>query len=164
MSEAAEKRAKVNAFGHVQPRVVETEATHPLMDVWSVELDKDTGTAVPVVVRQEDLHELAQSFKDQCGMSVAKRMIAQTGDPNLFADDGQHSADISHIPDNLNDLHHAKQDNVEFMRQLGASLGVDLTGLSLEDIEGLILKEKEKQGSTATEQAVNTSVQESNKE
>lgn len=78
--------------------------------VLGVELDKETGNTVVVSTGEVDIDQEIQQYKDQCGFEGMRKLIA-TGQarPIDFMDDGQHSGDISGLPDNVNDAYRAAQ-------------------------------------------------------
>lgn len=59
----------------------------------------DDGSVVPDQSQTIDLDALIQTYKDQCGMELAKRLIA-TGQATEvdFRDDCKHSGDIRELP------------------------------------------------------------------
>lgn len=75
------------------PRPV--DARNPFLVDLKVKFDPKTGATIPDESNKINLDELIQTYKDQCGMEMAQKMLrqglAQKGD---FADDGKHSADI----------------------------------------------------------------------
>lgn len=152
---------QANAFGHIpNGEPIFTECPHKPFEVWSVDVDHDTGSTIPVVVEEQDLDALTQTFKDQCGMAVALRLIAQSGDGSMFADDGKHSADLSCVGSSLNENHQKMVQANENLNRLGKELGLDLTTATDAEILAAL---KAKQGSTADVQAANTQVQENPK-
>lgn len=55
----------------------------------------ETGTTEPDESEMVNLTEVIQTYKGQCGMELARKLIAQGVDPATFADDGQHSGDAT---------------------------------------------------------------------
>lgn len=75
---------------------------------YGLELDKETGSTYVVEKDPLDLHALIQSYKDQCGMTLAqnlmKRGLATQDD---FAAKPGDYGDTSTLPDNINDAYQA---------------------------------------------------------
>lgn len=90
---------KIDAFGHIvaeEQNALGVEGGEGLLDQYSVELDKETGSTHPVKGDPISIPQLAQSYEDQCGMEWAKRML-RSGQitPQQLADDGRHGGDYS---------------------------------------------------------------------
>lgn len=61
-----------------------------------VKFDPKTGSTTPDESEVIDLYELTQTYRDQCGMELAQKLIKNgLAMPGDFADDGQHSGDVS---------------------------------------------------------------------
>lgn len=91
--------AKIDAFGHIvtdAQNATATNASDPLLDQYSVELDKETGSTRVVKTDPIDIPQMVKSYEDQCGLEWAKRMI-RSGQlsPADLADDGKHGGDFS---------------------------------------------------------------------
>lgn len=93
--------------------------------VLGVELDKETGNTVVVSTGVVNIDSEIQQYKDQCGFEGMRKLIA-TGQarPVDFMDDGNHSGDISGMPDNVHDAYRAAQAAAAQGDNLFKSLGV----------------------------------------
>lgn len=61
-----------------------------------VKFDPATGSTSPDESNIIDLVELTQTYKDQCGMELAKRLLKNgMATPEQFQDDGKHSGDAT---------------------------------------------------------------------
>lgn len=86
----------VLGFLFTKPATVEaTKAYEPFMANLKVKFDPATGSTIPDESDLVDLDKLIQTYKDQCGMELARKLIKQgiatDGD---FADDGKHSGNV----------------------------------------------------------------------
>lgn len=131
--------AIVHAFGIAfdDAKVVKgVDLSDSRVDEYGLELDKETGSTHPVVTGQVDIDEVVQSYKDQCGMVMAMRLI-QSGqvDPMAFADDGQHGADCS-FPTDLNTSAMLANMSDEEAQALAAKLGIE--NYKADDINALV--------------------------
>lgn len=76
-----------------------TKAVEPFMPDLKVKFDPKTGATTPDESNLINLDELIQTYKDQCGMELAKKMLANgLATQADFADDGKHSGNV---PSNL---------------------------------------------------------------
>lgn len=71
------------------------DLSDPYVTKVNVIFDPETGSTHPDYSERVNLVELIQTYKDQCGMTMAMRLIKQGVDPAVFADDGQHSGDAT---------------------------------------------------------------------
>lgn len=79
--------------------IVPTKADQKFMVDLKVKVQED-GKVVPDESNLVDLDSLIQTYKDQCGMEAAKRMIKLgQASPEDFADDGKGSYDGTNIPE-----------------------------------------------------------------
>lgn len=98
----------------------------------------DGLSAVPDESNKIDLVKLIQTYKDQCGMEMARKLI-KIGQvpPDAFADDGKHSFDCSNVPSTPQDVANAlvrANNNVDAMRkEFNIPVG-DINGEQLEAI------------------------------
>lgn len=105
MESNAKKTIKVNAFGHIVEREeIGIDCSDHILKQYEVKLDKETGETNIVISGEIDLNEVIQSYKDECGMEMALKMI-KTGQvaPDAFADDGTSSIDCCALPRTLNE-------------------------------------------------------------
>lgn len=100
---------------------------------FGLELDKETGSSVVVQKDPLDLHELIQSYKDDCGMEFVQKMLSRgLARPEDFAAQPGDFGDSSTLPDNINDAYQQSLEN--------AKLGVDLGQFkSQKDIEDYVI-------------------------
>lgn len=90
---------KIDAFGHIvtdDQNSISTVSGDGLLDQWTVELDKSTGSTKPVKSDPISIPELVKSYEDQCGMEWARRML-RSGQLTAadLADDGKHGGDFT---------------------------------------------------------------------
>lgn len=114
---------------------------------FGLELDKETGSTKVVEKDPIDLFELIQSYKDECGMEAAQRLIARgLASPDDFAAQPVDYGDTSQLPDNIND---AYQQNLK-----NQQLGVDLSQFkSTADIDAYVTEQVKKELAKAQAQA-----------
>lgn len=63
---------------------------------YGVKFDPSTGSTTPDESNIIDVVELIQSYRDQCGMELARRLLKNgMAMPADFADDGKHSGDAT---------------------------------------------------------------------
>lgn len=90
---------KIDAFGHIvseEQNSIAVSGGDGLLDQYTVELDKETGTTHPVKGDPISIPELVASYEDQCGMEWARRQL-RSGQvtPDMLADDGKHGGDFT---------------------------------------------------------------------
>lgn len=90
---------KIDAFGHIvaeEQNGIAVAGGEGLLDQWTVELDKETGSTQPVKGDPISIPELVASYEDQCGMEWARRML-RSGQLTAadLADDGKHGGDYT---------------------------------------------------------------------
>lgn len=107
-----------------------TKANDPYMANLGVKVNED-GSVVPDESNLVNLDELIQTYKDQCGMELALRLIKLGQiDPQSLADDGNHGFDARTVPDTPQGIANAaivSKLNVDAIRkELGIPEGVDI--------------------------------------
>lgn len=107
-----------------------TAANDPYMANLGVKVTDD-GTVLPDESNLVNLDELIQTYKDQCGMELALRLIKLGQmDPASLADDGKHGFDARTVPDTPQGIANAailSKLNVDAIRsELGIPEGADI--------------------------------------
>lgn len=98
-------------------------------------LVEGTGDTKIDITDKLDLVELAESYKDQCGVEyMLKQIKLGMAVPAQFADDGQHSGDASAFPDNAADAYQAALKANEQKKELAKQLGIPVENLTEENI------------------------------
>lgn len=126
--------AKLDLNG-VPIRDVEAQALDKRMMVQlKVKFNAETGSTEPDESDTIDLVEMTQTYKDQCGVEAAIRLI-KTGQatPSQFADDGKHSLDLMGVPDNAADLVAACMRSEEAVKILRDKFGIPENAANLTD-------------------------------
>lgn len=97
--------SQLDAFGLKAQPAVGTKFGHVGKVIYESKVIIDKETLEPVVeVTERDLDHEIQSYKDECGMAfVLKQIAAGRLSVNAIADDGQHGADLTGMPETLND-------------------------------------------------------------
>lgn len=129
---------KIDCFGVVgyeKPSGVKLD--EQFLDQFDIELDKSTGNTKVVKVGKINIVEQIQTYRDDCGMELMKKMIAQGADPKVFADDGLHGADCT-LPTDLNEALAAAQAATAKANAAADKLGIQDYAKS-SDIEKLVL-------------------------
>lgn len=88
---------KKDAFGVLQREPAQGQVldARELVQL-GVKFDPSTGSTTPDESNVVDLVELTQSYKDECGMELAQRLLKNgLAMPGDFADDCQHSGDAT---------------------------------------------------------------------
>ena len=120
--------------GLVPPVVLDDNA---LIEV-KTEFDPATGSTKPVESAL-DFQKLIESYKDQCGVEyMIKQVKLGAVQLSALADDGQHSADVSGVPETAADAYQAGLAASAELDGFAKALGVNLSGLSQKDAEALI--------------------------
>ena len=129
----------IDCFGHFRPKIHVDKVTRDVIHQFDLKLDKETGNTSIVEVEPVDVNELVGSYASVAGMAYARKLI-QTGQvsPNAFADDGQHSADIVGMPDNIYDASQAAAAAKVKGDAVAASLGLGSDYVSKKDLDSLI--------------------------
>lgn len=73
-----------------------------------------------------DLDEVIMSYKDDCGTELVKRMIKRGEDLSQFADDGQHSADLSGLSFEVVESKRQLAKQQDVLKKIAEALGVEL--------------------------------------
>lgn len=90
-----EQEIKRDFLGNVVREPIPTPANDPWMIDLKVEFDPATGSTKPDESNKVNLVELIQTYRDQCGMELAKKLIKNGQATQAdFADDGKHSFDV----------------------------------------------------------------------
>lgn len=102
------QQPKIDFLGHVVREPIAVKADERFIINLKVKFDPETGSTTPDESDKVDLVDLIQTYKDQCGMELAQRLL-RTGqaDPSQFADDGKHSGDVPEGYDNPQTLANA---------------------------------------------------------
>lgn len=113
-----------------------TAANDPYMANLGVKVNED-GTVEPDESNLVNLDELIQTYKDQCGMNMALRLIKLGQlDPASLADDGKHGGDMSKMPTTPQEIANAAimaKLNVDAIRaELGLPADVEIPQESLD--------------------------------
>lgn len=135
-----EQIRKFDAFGHFVPSGDFAQKNGDgLLHQYGLELDKETGNTKIVETGTVDLRELINSYKDQCGMAYARQLL-KTGavSPEAFCDDGRHGADVSVMPDNLNDSYRLALAAKENGDRVAADLGIHEDYMTASDVTKLV--------------------------
>lgn len=123
----SQKKTAIDAFGVVVSSLPEdkgVDCSDAKLIKYKVVLDEDApGNTKVVQDGYTDLKELIQSYRDQCGLTAMRNLIARGVDPATFADDGQHSGDAC-VPDNLNDAYRASLASAEKRAQMNSKVGL----------------------------------------
>lgn len=90
-----------------------------------VKFDPATGKTTPDDSNKVNLHEIIQTYKDQCGMELAKKLI-RTGQvpPDAFKDDAHHDYNCAAIPEGRQALDNLVIQNKAQVDALAAGLGI----------------------------------------
>lgn len=115
-----------------------TKCDERMMVDLKVKKDKD-GNVTPDESNLVDLDALIQTYKDQCGMELAKKMLnLGQATPEDFADDGKGSYDSSMIPetpqDRANAAVAAKAQADAVKQKFGIPIDQDLTQEQFENL------------------------------
>lgn len=109
-----------------------------------LKFDPETGSTSPDESNVINLVELTQTYRDQCGMELARRLLSNgMATPGQFADDGKHSGDAT-LP-GLESAQAAANAAIAAERNVAAmlgQLGLDKNALTLteEQLSSLISK------------------------
>lgn len=118
-----------------------TQANEPYMAKLKVQVNED-GTVVPDESDLVNLDELIQTYKDQCGMDMAVRMMKLGQiDPASLADDGKHSADLSVVPDTAQGIANAAIAAKGNVASIKAQLGLDPSQEIPDDVMDSIIRD-----------------------
>lgn len=122
-----------------QARVFEAvNVNDPYMANLKVKVNED-GTVSPDESDLVNLDELIQTYKDQCGMELAKRLIKLGQiDPASLADDGKHSYDGSKVPDGAQAIANAAIAAGKNVDAAKSALGIPEGNLTDEQLDALI--------------------------
>lgn len=122
-----------------------------------VTFNPETGETEPDESDTIDLVAMIQTYKDQCGMEGALRML-KTGQvtAEALADDGKHGIDATKLPANAQEVANALLRSTEFKDQFAEKFGIpkgaenltddqlsNLIGKKVEEILGNYIKKQE---------------------
>lgn len=135
---AQERKRLASPFGSEFPQTknfTRSDCSDKYMINLKVKVNEDHSVS-PDESDKVDLDALIQTYKDQCGMEMAQRLIklgqAQPGD---FADDGQHSVDCTKLPQSTQEAANmavAAGKQTEALRKKFGLPNADLDGDQLE--------------------------------
>lgn len=119
-----------------------TPGNQPYMIDVKVTFDPETGSTTPDESNKVDLVALIQTYKDQCGMELAKKLLKNgQADAADFADDGKHSfelpEDLDTAQGRANAAILARAQAEAFAEKFGVPAGVNL---SEEQLAAIIAK------------------------
>lgn len=137
------KELKLDPMGHVIRPIAGLKSTQRYICDPTVIVDPATGSTKPDYSNKIDLVALIQTYKDQCGMELAKRLIKQGVDPAVFADDGKHSGDVTDPTlQSPQAIANAALANAEAVAQIKKALGLpdNANALSEEQLSTLVGK------------------------
>lgn len=134
---------KLDPMGHVIRPIAGRPCNDRFMVNLKVVVNPETGHTHPDESDKVDLVALIQTYKDQCGMELAKRLIKQGVDPAVFADDGKHSGDVTDPTlQSPQAIANAALGNAEAVAQIKKALGLpdNANALSEEQLSTLVSK------------------------
>lgn len=122
-NQAVSERTSVKGFPPVVVQPIKCDER--MMIDLKVKFDPKTGKTTPDESQKIDLVELIQTYKDQCGMELAKKLI-RTGQvpPDAFKDDGKHSYDASIIPETAQARDNAANAQKAQVDAMASALGI----------------------------------------
>jgi hypothetical protein len=111
----------------------------PYMIELKVKFDPKTGSTTPDESNKVNLVEIIQTYRDQCGMELAKKMIKLgQADPAQFRDDGNHSYDASVIPETTQQRANAAIVAEKRVEALATEMGIPNSKISDDQLTYLI--------------------------
>lgn len=120
---------KIDCFGvrSDSVRFESAKVNDPFMHRLKGEFNKETGQFDIIADEPINLDEMTQSYKDECGEEIVKRMRARGEDISIFADDGKHSADLTGLV-NFELAESARQIDYQksIVEKIASALGIDL--------------------------------------
>lgn len=140
-----------DAFGVILPvrKKVEKKSSeaNKFIYKYSLEVDEKTHRTTPIVVEKVDICKLVQSYKDECGLEAAMRLIKLgRASPEDFCDDGKHGFDITQVPtfagDALKQLEPGIKQADTLKKLLGIPASVEINSDNLDSIVSLYVKKK----------------------
>lgn len=137
-----EKEIKRDILGNVVREPIPTPANDPYMIDLKVAFDPATGSTKPDESNKVNLVELIQTYREQCGMELAKKLIKNGQATQAdFADDGQHSGEVPADLDTAQGRANAEIAARAQVEALAAKYGIP-TGVSLteEQLAAIISK------------------------
>lgn len=128
-----------------QSRVFQpVKCNDPFMANLKVKVNGD-GTVSPDESDLVNLDEMIQTYRDQCGMEMAIRLIKLGQiDPQSLADDGKHSYDGTKVPDGRQAIDNAAIAAGEKVEAAMSEFGIPDGNVSDEQLDALIGKYIEK--------------------
>lgn len=127
--------ATVNIFGFVTPSRCPLEVPHDektglptdVMIQQKLDFDKETGSTKVNTDDKQDLYQIIQTYADQCGVEYIRNLVAKgMANPDKFADDGNHSADLT-LPIDPNDMYRKSLASDQSLSILAKELGIELS-------------------------------------
>jgi len=138
------KEIKRDAFGVIIFESEDQDCSKRTMINLGVKFDPATGSTTPDESDVIDLVDLIQTYKDQCGVEMAQKLI-KTGQalPEDFADDGKHSGD-STLPQfqSPQALANAAVQSQAATKQILDALGLNESAIKLSDDQLTSIVEK----------------------
>lgn len=132
---------RVDPFGHSYAGDAGVDLHKELLEQYAFVPDHETCNkgVTKENVEPLNIYEMTQTFKDQVGMEMVKRMIASgQASPEDFWDDAQHSGDES-LPTDINTLHEYVMEEKKNAAAVVGALGGNLNeALASGDVEKYI--------------------------
>lgn len=122
-----------------QTRVFQpVKANDPYMANLKVKVNED-GTVSPDECDLVNLDEVSQTYRDQCGMEMAKRLIKLGQiDPQSLADDGKHSYDGTKVPEGRQAIDNAAIASGKQVDAAKAALGIPDGELTQDQLDAIV--------------------------
>lgn len=99
-----------------------------------VKFNPETGDTEPDESDVVDLVELIQTYKDQCGVEAAIRLIKNgQATAEQFMDDGKHSADVTKTPATAQEIANALLQSEQFKNEFAEKFGIPQNAEKLTD-------------------------------
>lgn len=137
-----DKKVYIYGFDYVPPAPSKLDERYlvqpkPVLDPTTGETHIDESDKI-------DLVELAESYKDQCGLEfMLRQMKLGVVTPESLADDGKHSGDATY-PTDINDAYRALLEENDKKARLAAALGLKVDELTEEKITAAIAEINQK--------------------
>lgn len=149
-SSVEEVERQIDAFGVIQPvrkvpQIAQSPEDDALIIHYGLDVDTETHRTIVSVAEKVDLTKLIQSYKDECGVEAALRLIKLgRASPEDFCDDGQHGVDATVFPkfqgDLLKKLEPGIEQGEELKKELGIPSSVKVDESNVEELVGLYVK------------------------
>lgn len=142
MATATNKR-KLDCFGVVRLHMVgASDVSVKFLQKSKAVFNPELGQYDIVDDEPVNLDEVIQSYKDDCGLEMFKRMQARGEDLSQFADDGLHSADLTQVHVELVDSKRQIASQAEVIAAIAQALGINVTSEITEDEVRAALEKK----------------------